>query len=265
MIKAVMLDWAGTMVDYGCFAPLHVFVEVFAQAGIEVTAEEARKPMGLLKRDHIAAMCQMERISALWEIKYGRTPNEQDIDKLYAEFEPLLFSTLEQYAQPVPGAVELTDRLRERGIQIGSTTGYTRAMMDIVSREAAAAGYKPDYLVTPSEVPQGRPYPWMIYRNAEALNVYPMYEIIKAGDTVSDMQEGVNAGCWTIGVILGSNELGMTEQEVRACDPRELQARKAAAADRLLEAGAHYIIEQIGDLDGIVDEINERLTRGDRP
>ncbi|AZN42559.1 phosphonoacetaldehyde hydrolase [Paenibacillus albus] len=265
MIKAVMLDWAGTMVDYGCFAPLHVFVDVFARRGIEVTVEEARGPMGMLKRDHIQAMCRMERISALWESKFGSLPSEADVDALYADFEPMLFSTLHEYATPVPGAVELAARLREQEIKIGSTTGYTRPMMDIVCKSAAAQGYAPDSLVTPDEAAAGRPYPWMIYRNAELLGVYPMHHIVKAGDTVSDMLEGVNAGCWAVGVVLGSSELGMSEAEVEACEPEELDRRKAAVTERLTAAGAHYIAESIGELDRIIAVINERLARGERP
>ncbi|ANE46227.1 phosphonoacetaldehyde hydrolase [Paenibacillus swuensis] len=265
MIKAVMLDWAGTMVDYGCFAPLNVFVDVFARRGVEVTVEEARQPMGMLKRDHIQAMCRMERIAALWEQKYGRLPSEEDIDAIYADFEPMLFGILKDYATPIPGAQELAARLREQGISIGSTTGYTRAMMDIVAPAAKAQGYAPDALVTPNEAAAGRPYPWMIYRNAELLGVYPMAAIVKAGDTVSDMEEGVNAGCWTVGVILGSSELGMTEAEVSACGSDELARRKAAAKERLISAGAHYVIEEIGELDLVIRQINDRLVRGERP
>lgn len=265
MIRAVMLDWAGTMVDFGCFAPLHVFVEVFARKGVQVTVEEARLPMGMLKRDHIAVMCQMERIAKLWEGLYGRKPNEADIDELYADFEPLLFSTLQNYATPVPGAVELAGRLRSQVIAIGSTTGYTRAMMDVVCKGAKEQGYEPDALVTPDEAAAGRPFPWMIYRNAEMLGVYPMHLIVKAGDTVSDIQEGVNAGCWTVGVIVGSSELGMTEEEVASIDEAELTARKTAVAARLQAAGAHYVIDRIGELDSIIAKINERLERGERP
>ncbi|MCM3630156.1 phosphonoacetaldehyde hydrolase [Paenibacillus glycanilyticus] len=265
MIRAVMLDWAGTMVDFGCFAPLNVFVEVFGRKGVQVTVEEAREPMGMLKRDHIAAMCQMERIAEIWVGLYGRKPNEADIDELYADFEPLLFSTLKDYATPVPGAVELANRLRGQGIAIGSTTGYTRAMMDIVCKGAKEQGYEPDTLVTPNEAAAGRPYPWMIYRNAEMLGVYPMHHIVKAGDTVSDMLEGVNAGCWTVGVIVGSSELGMTEAEVAACGESELAARKEAVAARLQAAGAHYVIDRIGQLDDVISHINARLGRGERP
>ncbi|MDD9265889.1 phosphonoacetaldehyde hydrolase [Paenibacillus sp. GCM10023248] len=265
MIRAVVLDWAGTMVDYGCFAPLHVFMEVFRKQGIEITLEEAREPMGLLKRDHIAAILNMPRVAGLWEERYGRLPQTSDIDELYADFEPKMLAVVHQYAEPVPGAVELVGRLRQSGIRIGSTTGYTAEMMAIVSAEANKRGYAPDHLVTPSEVPAGRPYPWMIYRNAEALNVYPMHSLMKVGDTVSDMREGVHAGVWTVGVILGSSELGMSEAEVEACAPDVLKARMEAVAAKFREEGAHYVIASIGELDQLIPAIKQRLLGGERP
>ncbi len=85
-IEGVILDWAGTAVDFGCFAPVNVFVDIFKNAGIEVTMEEARAPMGMLKIDHIRAMLSMPSVSALWEAKYGRAFDEQDVERLYAEF-----------------------------------------------------------------------------------------------------------------------------------------------------------------------------------
>ena len=71
-------------------------------AGIEVTMEEARAPMGMLKIDHIRAMLSMPRISALWEEKVGRAFNEQDVENLYAEFEPALLASLTEYTDPIP-------------------------------------------------------------------------------------------------------------------------------------------------------------------
>lgn len=265
MIKAVIFDWAGTMVDYGCFAPLNVFMEVFRRRDIPITVDEARAPMGMLKRDHIKAICQMERVSQLWADQFGNIPGEPEIDALYADFEPLLFATLHEYATPIPGAVALTERLRAQGIAIGSTTGYTREMMDIVAPEASKHGYEPDTLVTPSEVSAGRPTPWMIYQNAMQLNVYPMYHIVKVGDTLSDILEGVNAGCWSVGVLLGSSELGMTEEEVANCDPQVLESRINLVAERFRAAGAHLVIDTIGQLDEAIDTLNLRLTRGGRP
>ncbi|WP_431809764.1 phosphonoacetaldehyde hydrolase [Brevibacillus agri] len=264
-MKAVIFDWAGTMVDYGCFAPLAVFLQVFQKRGIALAIDEAREPMGMLKRDHIRALCQMERVAALWQEKFGRAPDEKDVDELYADFEPLLMATLHDYATPVPGALELVARLRERGLKIGSTTGYTREMMNVVAASAKRQGYEPDALVTPSEVSAGRPYPWMCYQNALLLGVYPMSELVKVGDTTSDMQEGRNAGMWTVGVLKGGSELGLSQQEVADMPAEELQARLANAAARLKAAGAHYVIEEIGRLDEVLDKIERRQAAGEHP
>lgn len=265
MIQAVIFDWAGTMVDYGCFAPLNVFMEVFRRRGIAITIEEARAPMGLLKRDHIRAILQTERVIGQWHERYGRLPQETDIDELYADFEPMLLAIVHQYTEPIPGAIDLTKRLRERGIRLGSTTGYTAEMMAIVTREAAKRGYAPDHLVTPNDVPAGRPYPWMIYQNAMALNVYPMHKLVKVGDTTSDVQEGVYAGVWTVGVVKGSSELGMSEEEVSSCNTDILLDRMALVKSKFLANGAHYIIDTIGELDTVLDQINQRIERGERP
>ncbi|WP_426984083.1 phosphonoacetaldehyde hydrolase [Brevibacillus borstelensis] len=264
MIQAVIFDWAGTTVDYGCFAPLDVFLEVFKKKGIEVTHEEAREPMGMLKWDHINTMCQMERIAGLWKEKYGRYPEKKDVDMLYADFEPMLFSILRNYTTPIPGVLELVDRLRRAGIKIGSTTGYTAEMMAIVAPEAKKRGYAPDSLVTPTEMPAGRPYPWMCYQNAINLGVFPMKHVIKVGDTTSDIREAVNAGAWAVGVIKGSSELGMTEREVLECDPDLLADRMEAVAKRFKEAGADYVIDSIDELDTLIPKINLRLAQKER-
>lgn len=264
-IKAVIFDWAGTTVDYGCFAPLDVFIEVFRKRGIEVTHEEARAPMGLLKWDHIDAMLKMERIARVWQEKFGRNPETRDVDELYADFEPMLFSILPNYCTPIPGAIEVVERLRKKGMKIGSTTGYTAEMMAIVAPEAKKRGYAPDCMVTPTEMPAGRPHPFMIYQNAINLQLqYPMKQIIKVGDTVSDIKEAKNAGVWAVGILRGSSELGMKEHEVRACDPDALAEKLEDVARRYKEAGADYVIDSIGDLDQIIPKINLRLAQGER-
>lgn len=152
----------------------------------------------------------------------------------------------------------MVSSLRERGIKIGSTTGYTREMMDIVAKEAEIQGYKPDFLVTPNDVPAGRPYPWMCYKNAMELCVYPMNHMIKIGDTVSDMKEGRNAGMWTVGVILGSSELGLTEEEVENMDPLELREKIEVVRNRFIENGAHFTIETMQELENVIEHIEKQ-------
>ncbi|UDN59208.1 2-aminoethylphosphonate--pyruvate transaminase [Clostridioides sp. ES-S-0010-02] len=262
-IKAVVFDWAGTTVDYGCFAPLNVFIEIFKRRGIDVTMEEARKPMGKLKIDHIREMCEMDRIKNIWAENFVGFPTEEDVNKLYAEFEPMLFETLEEYTTPIPHVVETIERLRQNGLKIGSTTGYTREMMNIVEPNAAKKGYSPDFLVTPSEVSQGRPYPWMCYKNAEALGVSPMSAMVKVGDTLSDVKEGVNAGMWSVAVIKGSSELGLTQEEVENMDKEELKVKMEAVSKKFKEAGAHFVIETMAELEDVLVKIENETIKSD--
>src|SRR5699024_3768863 len=144
----------------------------FKDEGVEVTYEEARKPMGMLKIDHIRTMLEMERIAAAWEKKHGKLAEASDLKRLYEQFEKQLFATLRKYTTPLEGVVETVGSLREMGIKIGSTTGYTREMIDIVSKEAFEQGYYPDCIYTADEVEgYGRPAPFMIYSNMKELGI----------------------------------------------------------------------------------------------
>ena len=247
--KAVIFDWAGTTVDYGCFAPVQAFVEVFKHFGIEPTMEEVRKPMGMLKRDHIKTMLQMDRIANLWQEKYGRAWNEQDVDALYALFEEKLFAILDQFADVKPYVKETVAALREKGIKIGSTTGYTDEMMAIVVPKAAENGYAPDVWFSPDAVGhKGRPYPYMIYKNMEALGISSAEDVVKVGDTISDIKEGKHAGVYTIGVIEGSSELGLTQEEYEALSDAEKQEKSKAVKEKFMAAGADAVIANMGEL-----------------
>ena len=176
--------------------------------------EEARIPMGMLKRDHIKTMMEMNRISDLWKEKYGRLHNEEDVDNLYAKFEPMLMKSLSNYTTPIEGVIETIENLRNKGLKIGSTTGYTDSMMDVVTKGAKEKGYAPDFYVTPDSTnSNGRPYPYMIYRNMEALKLVDTSTVVKVGDTNSDIKEGLTAGVWSVGVIVGSSNIGISEYE----------------------------------------------------
>lgn len=264
-VKAVVLDWAGTAVDFGCMGPVASFIEVFARRGVAVTTEEARKPMGLMKKDHIRAMFQSPEISGGWFDVFGREPSEGDVHEMYLELEPMMVSSVADFAEPVPGLLEAVEEFRRLGLKIGSTTGYTRPMMDVLVPEAEKRGYRPDAVVTSSDVPRGRPAPFMIYKNAIDMGVYPMEAIVKIGDTVTDIQEGLNAGAWSIGVTRSSSGLGLTAPEVESLPAEELKERLMGVSASFLKAGAHYIVENIGQCPDIVCEINQRLAAGDRP
>ncbi|MDR3149082.1 MAG: phosphonoacetaldehyde hydrolase [Oscillospiraceae bacterium] len=256
-IRAVILDWAGTTVDFGCFAPLTAFAEAFGTFGIEPDIEETRAPMGLAKRAHIEKMLEGERISALWREKYEKPYTSEDVDKIYAQFEPALFRVLSEHAGPLPDVVEIVHELRGMGILIGSTTGYTRAMMDVVTPIAAINGYAPDSLVCPDDTGGiGRPYPYMLWRNLEKLGIQSISEVIKIGDTAADIQEGKNAGCLTVGVLKGSSMMGLNETEFLNLSAREKANRYENARREYKTAGADFVVEDIRAVADMINQIN---------
>lgn len=216
----IIFDWAGTTVDYGCFAPVKAFIEAFEQYGITPTLEEVRKPMGMLKIDHVRTMLSMDRISGLWEEKQGRKWTEEDVQEVYELSESKILEIVHNYAEPKPYVVETVNKLREMGLKIGSTTGYTDEMMALVVPKAAELGYAPDCWFSPDSTnKKGRPYPYMIFRNMEKLELEDVSRVMKVGDTVADILEGKNAGLVTVGILEGSSVMGLTQEEYEALPP----------------------------------------------
>ena len=255
-IECIIMDWAGTAVDYGCFAPVAAFIESFNAIGTPVTAAETRAHMGLTKVEEIRALFNIDRVRNEFQEKYGRPYAEEDILARYADFQRVLFASLEDYATPIPGVVETISGLRAHGIKIGSTTGYTRAMMDVVLPAAAARGYVVDNCVTPDGLPAGRPAPYMIYKNMTELAVPSVDCVVKVGDTIADIKEGVNAKVCSVGVVLGSNEMALTEAETKAMPAAELEARIADVKERMFAAGASYVILSMEELPALIERMN---------
>ncbi len=260
-IQMVVFDWAGTTVDYGSSAPSEVFDRVFSQAGIHLTREEINGPMGMEKKAHIRALLSTPNATKQWDERYGAAWTEEDVQKLYQIFEMTLQDVVAEYSIPIDGVVETVRKLREKGLKIGSTTGYTSQMMGQVLPRAAEFGYEADCVVTPDITGASRPTPFMLFECMRRLNVYPPAAVVKVGDTVVDIQEGKNAGAWSVGILTGSNLLGLTRAEYEAMAPDELDERKQKAADRYREVGADLVIDSIVDLPVAIDELNRRMAR----
>ena len=260
-IGLVVFDWAGTTVDYGCIAPLELFRRCFEPRGIFLSPEEIRKPMGLEKKDHIRTLVETETASEQWRARYGKEWTEEDVQAIYESFEEMLKNTVAEYSQVLPGVEKTVKELREKGIRIGSSTGYTREIMEIVMKEAKKGGYEPDFLVTPQDVNGGRPAPFMIYENMRLANVYPPCRVVKVGDTAADILEGRSGSVWTVGILEGSSAAAMTEEERRTLSAEEVEKRKDHARKIYEEAGADYVIDSILELPLIIEKIEERMEK----
>ena len=244
----VILDWAGTMVDFGCQAPLIALREAFARRGIALTEAQARRDMGTPKADHVRALLRDPTVAAAWTAACGRASTESDVAALMTDLGPLMREQAARAAHLIEGAREMVETLRAAGIRVASSTGYTREMMAPVLAEAAAQGYVPDHLVCANETPAGRPSPLMIYKACAELGVWPLSRVVKVDDSESGVAEGRAAGCFTVGVTASGNSVGLTREALAALSSEERATRIAAAGRSLLAAGADGVIESVAQL-----------------
>ena len=264
-LQAVIFDFAGTVIDYGSCAPAAGFIEVFRQSNVEVTTAEARAPMGRAKRDHIAAILEMPAVAERWQRSHGNPPGEEEIDQLYAQFLPIQLKCLDDHSQLIPGTQQAVAECRRRGLKIGSSTGYSQPLMDVVLPEAERQGFQPDCVLCADDVASGRPAPWMCVENARRLNVYPMAAIVKVDDTPVGIEAGRNAGMWTVGISKSGNLVGLTWDQTQQAEAAELRERVEAAEAALFAVGAHYVIESVADLTRVLDDIQQRLAAAEGP
>ncbi|HSH00899.1 MAG TPA: phosphonoacetaldehyde hydrolase [Anaerolineae bacterium] len=267
-LQTIILDWSGTTIDYGSLAPAQVFLDLFAQFGVPITVGEARDGMGLHKKEHIRRLTQTVHIHQKWQEVHGRPPSELDVNEMYDQFASRQFDVLANYTDLIPGTLDAVKYFRQRKLKIGSSTGYSRTMLDIILPAAKQQGYEPDAVACASDVTAGRPAPWLFWHNLMQLNVYPAETAVAVGDTSRDIAAGLNAGIWTVGVALTGNALGLSEAElaqVRALDPITFNAQKERAYQKLYQAGAHYVVDTIADVPRILDDIQDHLNRGERP
>ena len=265
-IEGIIFDWAGTTVDFGCMAPIQGFLKAFEAHGIEVTLEQARKPMGQSKREHIKTMLEMPKIKNQWLKIKGKKYTVDDIDSIYHIFKKELMANLIEFTDPIDAVVEVVEKLNKDGLKIGSTTGYTDEMMSIVSRGSKEKGYLPDTIVT-SDVTNmiGRPYPYMIFENMKRLKIKSPLNVIKIGDTKMDILEGLNAGVWTVGVAIGSSEMGLSVKGFNRLSKADKTKIIKYTKDQLKGYGAHFIIESMNELPDLLERINVYLSQGKTP
>lgn len=266
-IKATVLDWSGTLADAYVIAPAVVFVEVFKSQGVEISMEEARGPMGLRKDIHIKKLTEDPEIAARWEAIKGSKPTQDDVDAMFAEFVPAQLACLPKYTTLLPGIKKVCNDLQAQGIKIGVSTGFTRVMVDVLLKDVIAQGVTPDATVAGDEVLNGaRPDPHMVFKNLDLMGITDVKSVVKCDDTISGIGEAMNAGCWGVGLVRYSNYMNInTLDEEATLSEADMAGRMAKTRGILEQAGAHYVIDSLIELPAVIDDINARLARGEKP
>jgi phosphonoacetaldehyde hydrolase len=264
-LEAAILDWAGTVVDFGSFAPTQIFVEAFAEFGVPVTLDEARGPMGMGKWDHIRSLCNDPAIATRFAQAHGRSPTNDDVTAIYNRFMPLQIEKVGRHSALIPGALEAIAALREAGLRIGTCSGYPAAVMERLVPLAAEAGYHPDYIVAADEVPRARPWPAQALRNVVELGIGDVAACVKVDDTVPGIEEGRRAGMWTVALLMSGNALGLTYDQYAALSPADRADCRVAISAGFAACRPHYEIDTIADLPAVIADINRRLALGESP
>eukprot|EP01133_Synstelium_polycarpum_P014571 gene14571-17225_t len=264
-LEAVVLDWAGTIVDFGSFAPTSVFLAAFQEIGVPITIEEARAPMGRGKWDHIKMILENEEVAKRYSDRMGHVPVDGDVDALYERFMPLQLETISKYSDPIEGAVEALSYMRSVGMAIGSCSGYPQCVMDVLVMEAKKKGIQVDHVVASDSVAHGRPLPAQALANVIALGVQDVQACVKVDDTVPGILEGRRAGMWTVALLLSGNFLGMDYPSFMALDKDQKDKERERIAKEFNQSSPHYMIDTIADLPNIIDQINKRLANGESP
>ena len=264
-LKAAILDWAGTVVDFGSFAPTQIFVEAFAEFGVAVSLEEARGPMGMGKWDHIRTLCDVPAIGERYRAAFGRLPTDDDVTAIYERFMPLQIEKIGLHSALIPGALDAIATLRSKGLKIGTCSGYPAVVMAKVVELARENGYTPDHVVATDEVPNGRPHPAQALANVIALGIDDVAACVKVDDTWPGILEGRSAGMWTVALTCSGNALGLTYEQFKALPKDKLDQERTRIGQMFEGSRPHYLIDTIADLPAVIDDINKRLARGETP
>jgi phosphonoacetaldehyde hydrolase len=264
-LKAVVFDWAGTMVDFGCRAPVEALIAAFEAEGVPITVAEARRDMGRAKPDHVRAILENPSVTEAWTAAKGAAPGQVDVDRIAVALGPLMSDAAARFSDLIPGAADVANDLRARGVRVGSGTGYTRAMMGEILPRAEAQGYTPELVVCAGETPSGRPSPLMVWQALVKLDAWPARQCAKVDDAEVGVEEGRAAGVWTIGVAASGNGVGLSLVDLEALDDATRRTRIDAAGQSLKAAGAHLIIDTVADLPQALAEIERRIGAGENP
>ena len=268
-LKAVVFDWAGTMVDHGSLAPMGAFVEAFAQFGVDDHHRRGARADGHGQAAaHRGPAGAAAGRGAPGARSTGAPPSEADIDAVYEVFVPMNIAVAARYADLIAGrGRDRRRRCAALGLKIGSTTGYTREIMaEVTAGRRPPRALRPTAWSAPATRPTGGPTPFMLYRALPRPRRLAGLGLRQGRRHRGRHRRGAQRR------RLDRRRRGQ-RQRVRPVAGRHARRSRRTrstpgaqkAAGRLAGAGAHYVIDSVADLLPVIQAIEGRLARGERP
>tara|TARA_B100001123_G_C15218919_1_gene990412 strand:- start:158 stop:1003 length:846 start_codon:yes stop_codon:yes gene_type:complete len=272
MIRACIFDLGGTIVDKYSLTPFLSLKGAFALKNINVFQDLLQKDMGLKKIDHIDKILKDKKIIHQWEYRYGKVPDENDKYEIYDNFHTCQLLNQSKDMEVIPQTYKCLQKLKNNNIKIGITTGFSKPIMNDVIRLFDLEKYIDSNVSSTCFDDPGRPHPFMIYKNMEYLNIDDPKHIIKIDDTCVGIQEGKNAGCWTVGVARWSVNMEVTSidelnnmnqltynEDNRYGNYRILRDKIDKSKDILRSENPDFVIQTLEGLPDVIKMINNKM------
>ncbi|WP_163833244.1 phosphonoacetaldehyde hydrolase [Spartinivicinus ruber] len=264
-VQGVIFDLAGTLIDFGAMAPVKALQATFADHQLDLPESLVRQLNTADYQQQIKQLLDDPAITEAWSKEHGRLPSHEDIEKLHEKFILHQMKAILSHAELTPGTTELVKQLTKQGIKLGINTEYSRSLVADLLPELQNQGVTFTSIVCANEVSRNRPCPQMSLKNAIELDVGHIHACVKVDDSEAGIEEGLNAGMWTVAVAISGCKLGKSWEEWQALDNTEQDALRSSATIQLYRAGAHYVIDTIKDLPACLTDIEQRLKRGEKP
>lgn len=263
MIRCCIFDLGGTIVDKYSLSPLLSLANAFGLRRITIPNHIISKDIGKTKIDHIVSLCKEPIVEGQFHRTYGRHISYTDIDNIFDDFNKLQVDYMTEHLDIIPQTRDIIKYLDDKSIRTGITTGFNREQMDIAINRLKLDGIVFGSSVSSSCIPNAsRPNPDMIQRNMELLDIHDPKQVIKIDDTEIGIQEGINSGCYTVGVARWSINMNVYSQgEICFLDKSGdldrdsiLHNKLEESREKLRKAGADYVIDTLDKLPGIINK-----------
>jgi phosphonoacetaldehyde hydrolase len=270
---AVFVEMEGCLLDHGCMVTVNAIQALFAEKGVTISdVEAAAKQDRLVGTDLTCKKTQLRHVlmnvcKDKWEAATGSAPTEWDLEALFKDFPRVVLDQLKG-TKPVSGAVDAVRALQAKGMKVAITSNFSAEAKDAWARTAHHYGFEVDASMACAEVPNpGReeaftcvlPEPWRCMALAAQMGIYPMSTTIRVSTTQFGIEEGLNAGMWTVAL----STTGLVSPFIHGGESEP--QRQKRVAEGFYASGCHYVVDGIWELPRVVADIEVRMSRGECP
>jgi len=258
MIRGCIFDLGGTIVDRHSKTSFLSLKRAFNKKNVTVPDRAILKDMGITYYDHISRICSDNYVKNNWFREYGKFPSQSDVDVIYESFK-VDHNARSMDINILPETQDCFRYLKERDIKIGVTTVSDKENMNIILSKMKLEGLYVDGAVT-SCLLRPRPHPDVMNKLREKFKIKHNYQMVKFSDTPAGIQEAINGGFWSVGVVKWSSQMEIVEPEdimgVGLMTTHEYNNRLKYVRNMLTNSRPDFVIHDLSEINDVFRLIN---------